>query len=340
MHTRLSLPRVTIAATLREPLAKLRIGSAFLALVALTMMLAPSLLSEYQISIITTALMYVILGLGLNIVVGLAGMLDLGYVAFYAVGAYTYALASEYLGLGFWVALPAATVLAALAGIVLGLPVLRLRGDYLAIVTLGFGEIVRLLLENWSGLTHGTAGVADIPKPSFPGTELSFGAQQVYLYYIVLFLVAFTILVVLRLDNSRIGRAWLALREDETACQAMGIDRTRTKLTAFALGACWAGMVGVLLAAKTSYINPNSFQFSQSALILCIVVLGGTGSVIGVVLAALVLILLPEYLRAFADYRLMLFGAALVGMMVFRPHGLIRMRRPCYLPPPKLGHHV
>jgi len=290
----------------------------------------PQFFSSYQTNIMTTALMYVVLGLGLNIVVGLAGLLDLGYVAFYAVGAYSYALLNHHFGLGFWAALPLGAVLAACFGILLGFPVLRLRGDYLAIVTLGFGEIIRLILENWNDFSFGPSGIANIDRPGFFGRELSLEAATVYLYYLVLGLVLITIFVVNRLRDSRIGRAWLALREDEIACQAMGIDKTRTKLTAFALGATWAGMVGVLFAAKTTFVNPASFTFMESAVILAIVVLGGMGSTIGVVIGALIFILLPEYLRAFADYRMLMFGAIMVGMMIFRPQGIAGLTRPCY----------
>jgi len=292
--------------------------------------LLPFVLSAYQVSILTTALIFVVLGLGLNIVVGLAGLLDLGYVAFYAVGAYTYALLYEYLGIGFWAALPAAAMLAALSGIILGIPVLRLRGDYLAIVTLGFGEIVRLTLENWSSFTRGPAGISGIGKPTLPGVELSFGQMQILTYLVALAIALVTIVFVRRLDHSRLGRAWIALREDEIACQAVGIDRTRTKLTAFALGACWAGFVGVLFAAKTSYVNPGSFSFIHSAIILCIVVLGGMGSIKGVIVAALLLTLLPEYLRFLSDYRMLAFGAVLVLMMMYRPGGLIVRSSPKY----------
>ncbi len=301
-----------------------------LALCALGAVLFPLFFSSYQITIMTTALMYAVLGLGLNIVVGLAGLLDLGYVAFYAVGAYSYALLNHHFGLGFWAALPIGGVLAALFGIVLGFPVLRLRGDYLAIVTLGFGEIIRLLLENWNAFSFGPSGIANIARPGLFGVELSVDGAIRYLYYLVLVLGLITIFVVNRLRDSRIGRAWIALREDEIACQAMGIDKTRTKLTAFALGATWAGMVGVLFAAKTTFINPASFTFMESAVILAIVVLGGMGSTVGVVIGALIFILLPEYLRAFADYRMLLFGAIMVGCMVFRPQGIIGSRRRVY----------
>ena len=290
----------------------------------------PFLFSSYQTSIMTTALLYIVLGLGLNIVVGLAGLLDLGYVAFYAVGAYTYALLNVHFGVGFWTALPIGALLAACFGVILGFPVLRLRGDYLAIVTLGFGEIIRLILENWNAFSFGPSGISNIPRPGFFGIELSLQNATIYIYYLMIALCLFTILVVNRLQHSRIGRAWIALREDELACEAMGVDKTRTKLTAFALGATWAGMAGVILAAKTTFINPASFTFLESAMILSIVVLGGMGSIPGVILGALLLMLLPEYLRVFKDYRMLLFGATMVLMMVFRPQGMITAVRRTY----------
>ncbi len=283
----------------------------------------PFLTSTYQVNVMTTVLLYIMLGLGLNIVVGLAGLLDLGYVAFYAVGAYSYALLSYHFGIDFWIALPLGALIGALFGILLGFPVLRLKGDYLAIVTLGFGEIIRLVLENWNEFSFGPSGIANIPRPSFFGMDLSLQNATTYIYFIMIALVLFTVFVVNRLQHSRIGRAWIALREDEIACQAMGIDKTKTKLAAFALGATWAGMAGVIFAAKTTFINPASFTFIESAMILSIVVLGGMGSITGVIVGALVLILLPEYLRAFSDFRMLLFGAIMVLMMVFRPEGMI-----------------
>jgi branched-chain amino acid transport system permease protein len=286
--------------------------------------------SDYQIDIMTRALIYVMLGLGLNIVVGLAGLLDLGYVAFYAVGAYSYALINHHFGLGFWTLLPVGALLAACFGVLLGFPVLRLRGDYLAIVTLGFGEIIRLVLENWNEFSFGPSGIANIPRPGFFGVPLDLHQATVYLYYLMIGLCLFTVFVVHRLQHSRIGRAWAALREDEVACEAMGIDKTKTKLTAFALGATWAGMAGVLFAAKTTFINPASFTFLESAMILSIVVLGGMGSILGVIVGALVLILLPEYLRAFSDYRMLMFGMIMVLMMVFRPQGIVANLRRTY----------
>ncbi len=283
----------------------------------------PLFASIYQVNIMASALIYVGLGLGLNIVVGMAGLLNLGYAAFYAVGAYTYALLNHHFGFGFWFVLPLGGVLAALFGIVLALPVLRLRGDYLAIVTLGFGEIVRLVLENWSTFSFGPSGISQIARPGFFGMHFTVASATTYIYYILLVMIALTIFVTTRLNNSRIGRALIALREDEIACQAMGIDKTAVKLTAFALGATWAGLMGVIFAAKTTFINPASFTFLESAMILAIVVLGGMGSITGVVIAAFILQLLPEYLRFLSDYRMLLFGLSMVLMMIFRPQGLI-----------------
>lgn len=290
----------------------------------------PFIFSMYQTNIMITGLIYVMLGLGLNIVVGLAGLLDLGYVAFYAVGAYSYALLNHHFGIGFWTALPIGAGVGVLFGVLLGFPVLRLRGDYLAIVTLGFGEIIRLILENWNAFSFGPSGIANIPRPSLFGIQLSLHNATIYLYYLMILLVLFTIFVVNRLQDSRIGRAWIALREDEVACEAMGVDRRKTKLTAFALGATWAGMAGVIFAAKTTFINPASFTIWESIIILCIVVLGGMGSIIGVIVGALILILLPEYLRAFSEYRMLIFGGMLVLMMVFRPGGIVSDVRRTY----------
>jgi branched-chain amino acid transport system permease protein len=307
-----------------------RVYGPALVVVAIAAVGFPFVFSMYQTNIMITALLYVILGLGLNIVVGLAGLLDLGYVAFYAVGAYSYALLNYHFGLGFWAVLPIGAAMGALFGILLGFPVLRLRGDYLAIVTLGFGEIIRLILENWNAFSFGPSGIANIPRPGLFGLELNLHQNITYLYFLMIGLTIFTIFVVNRLQASRLGRAWIALREDEIACQAMGIDKTKTKLTAFALGATWAGIGGVIFAAKTTFINPASFTIWESINILCIVVLGGMGSIIGVILGALFLILLPEYLRAFSEYRMLIFGAILVLMMVFRPGGLISKTRSPY----------
>jgi len=290
----------------------------------------PFIFSIYQTNIMTTALMYVVLGLGLNIVVGQAGLLNLGYVAFYAAGAYTYALLHYHFGVGFWLALPLGALAATICGILLALPVLRLRGDYLAIVTLGFGEITRIVLENWTEFSFGPSGISGIPRPGLFGMEMNIQEATTYLYFLMIILCIITIFVVNRLQNSRIGRALIALREDEIACQAMGIDKTTVKLTAFALGSTWAGLVGVIFAAKTTFVNPASFTFLESAMILSIVVLGGMGSITGIIISAFILILLPEYLRVFSDYRMLLFGMIMVIMMIFRPQGIVSGVRRTY----------
>ena len=301
---------------------------------------------RYWVDVATTVLIYVMLGWGLNIVVGLAGLLDLGYVAFYAVGAYSYALFARWTGLGFWEALPMAGLLAATAGILLGFPVLRLRGDYLAIVTLGFGEIIRIILLNWYSVTKGPDGLSGIPRPSFFGLEFTRRAKEgiafheffgipysgyhrvVFLYYLILALALLTNWFVLRIRKLPVGRAWEALREDEIASKALGINPTNTKLTAFALGAMFGGFAGSFFATRQGFISPESFTFIESATILAIVVLGGMGSQLGVVLAAAVIILLPEFGREFEQFRMLLFGAAMVGIMVWRPRGLLAHREP------------
>ncbi len=308
-----------------------------LALLFLAFIAIPLVSSMYQTTIFTLAFIYVILALGLNIVVGIAGQLVLGYAAFYAIGAYTYGLLNQYLGLGFWVCLPIGGFITVIAGLLLAFPVLRLRGDYLAIVTLGFGEIVRLLLTNFSDLTGGARGVANIPGPGLFGMELTLNQTSIYVYYLALLAAIFTIVVVARLKDSRTGLALQALREDEIASEAMGIDLRKTKLAAFALGSCWAGFAGVLFAARNSYINPASFTFMESAMILSMVVLGGMGSITGVALAAMLLSLLPEYLRAFSEYRMLIFGFVMVMMMIFRPQGVIPPAKRKYFPTALFG---
>ncbi len=302
---------------------------------------------RYVVDLATTVLIYIMLGWGLNIVVGLAGLLDLGYVAFYAVGAYSYALLSLNFGLSFWLCLPLAGLFAALFGIALGIPVLRLRGDYLAIVTLGFGEIIRVVLINWQEVTGGPNGISGIERPSFFGLpftrnpaegdiafhqffELSFSPLHriIFLYYLILVLALVTNFFTLRIRRLPIGRAWEAIREDEIACRSLGIDPTTTKLTAFAIGAMFAGFAGSFFATRQGFISPESFTFHESAVIVAIVVLGGMGSQIGVVFAALLLVLLPELGRDFAQYRMLLFGAAMVLIMIWRPRGLLSHRDP------------
>jgi len=300
--------------------------------------------NRYVIDTATTVLIYVLLGWGLNVVVGLAGLLDLGYVAFYAAGAYTYAVLATEFGLSFWLCLPLAMGVAAALGIVLGYPVLRLRGDYLAIVTLGFGEIIRLILLNWTTLTGGPNGITSIPRPTLFGLAFSPSAQvptfarffdlpfaswhrTVFLYAVILVLALTANCLILRLRNLPIGRAWEAMREDEIAARALGLNVTNVKLSAFAIGATLGGLAGVFFAARQGFVSPESFTFVESAIILSIVVLGGSGSQLGVVLAATVLVVLPEVGRNFSEYRMMVFGAAMVAIMVWRPGGLLAQRR-------------
>ena len=286
--------------------------------------LIPLGLNRYHIDVLTQVGIYVTLALGLNIVVGLAGLLDLGYIAFYAVGAYTYGLLSTRVGLSFWEVLPLGALLAAIFGVLLGIPVLRLRGDYLAIVTLGFGEMIRITLNNWDSFTRGPNGIIGIARPRLLGFTFS---TPIHYYYLILAIVLLTIFVVDRLNRSRIGRAWTAMRDDEVAAEAMGIDLMKTKLLAFSLGATWAGFAGVFFASKMTFISPESFTFFESIIILCMVVLGGMGSVPGVILGAAMLVILPEMMRQFALYRMLIFGGAMVVMMVLRPQGLIASPR-------------
>ncbi len=315
---------------LRKLFARKKVSMFSFVTLGLLVILFPFMVSFYQVGIMTSALMFVILGLGLNIVIGYGGLLHLGYAAFYAVGAYNYGLLYLYWGFPFWGALPLGAVSGMVFGLLIGIPVLRLRGDYLAIVTLAFGEIVRLFLENLSGFTKGPEGIARIPRPGF-FVKLSLQGATAYLYYISILMVILTIFVIRRLEDSRIGRALEAMKEDDIAAQSIGIDLARTKLVTFALGAIWAGLIGVILASKTTYINPGSFTLMESVMILVAVVLGGTGSIPGVFLGALIVTLIPEYFRFLADYRMMMFGVALVVMSVFRPQGIIPRVRKRYI---------
>lgn len=320
----------------------------FLTLLIVAAVAWPFFGSRNQVDIATIVLIYVMLALGLNIVVGFAGLLDLGFVGFYAVGAYTYALLHHWADWSFWQALPLSGAAAALFGFLLGFPVLRLRGDYLAIVTLGFGEIIRLLLINLTDWTGGPDGISGIPKPtvfgwemtrraSDPGTEtfhqmmgwsFSNAHMVIYLYLMALAFALVTLFVSNRLIRMPVGRAWEALREDEIACRSLGLNPTRIKLSAFTLGAMFAGFGGAFFAARQGLVNPESFTFIESALILAIVVLGGMGSQLGVILAAIILTVLPEVAREFAEYRMLLFGLVMVLMMMWRPEGLLPVKRP------------
>jgi branched-chain amino acid transport system permease protein len=320
------------------------IGSALLAFAIAVPVLFYN--NRYLLDLGILVLTYVMLGWGLNIVVGLAGLLDLGYVAFYAVGAYSYALLATQFGLSFWICLPLAGILAAFWGVLLGFPVLRLRGDYLAIVTLAFGEIIRLILINWKDVTGGPNGISSIPRPSFFGlpfvdAENGFAAtfglefspthRVVFLFYLILALALLTNWVTLRFRRLPIGRAWEAMREDEIACRSLGINTTNTKLTAFAIGAMFGGVAGAFFATRLGFISPESFTFSESALVLAIVVLGGMGSQLGVVVAAFAMLGGFELFREFEQYRMLLFGAAMVAIMIWRPRGLVVTRTPSLL---------
>ncbi|MDB5600348.1 MAG: branched-chain amino acid transport system / permease component family protein [Xanthobacteraceae bacterium] len=310
--------------------------------------------NRYLLDLSILILTYIMLGWGLNIVVGLAGLLDLGYVAFYAVGAYSYALLATSFDLSFWVCLPIAGMLAAMFGVLLGFPVLRLRGDYLAIVTLAFGEIIRLVIINWVPVTKGYAGIGSIPRPTFFGIPFNanddgfaavFGLEftplyrTIFLYYVILGLALLTAFVTMRLRRLPVGRAWEALREDEIACRSLGINTTNPKLTAFAMGAMLAGFAGSFFSARQGFISPESFTFVESATILSIVVLGG--SPLGIALAAIVMIGGTEIMRELdflkaifgndfdpGQYRMLLFGLAMVLIMIWKPRGLISTREP------------
>ncbi len=305
---------------------------------------------RYFMDVAIMILTYIMLGWGLNIVVGLAGLLDLGYVAFYAVGAYSYALIATTFGWSFWICLPLAGLFAAFFGILLGFPVLRLRGDYLAIVTLGFGEIIRIILINWYEVTNGPDGITGIPRPSFFGLpfkrspdegEMSFHTffgleystmhRIIFLYYLILVLALITNYFTLKIRKLPVGRAWEALREDEIACKSLGVNPTNTKLTAFAIGAMFGGFAGSFFATRQAFISPESFTFIESAIIVAIVVLGGMGSQTGVVLASIFLIGITEIFRDLEQYRMIAFGGAMVLIMVFKPKGILANRKPTIL---------
>jgi branched-chain amino acid transport system permease protein len=308
----------------------------------------PFMVSRGSIDIATMTMIYIILGLGLNVVVGLSGLLVLGYGGFYAIGAYTFALLNQYYGLGFWTCLPLAGLMAAAAGFLLGFPVLRLRGDYLAIVTLGFGEIVRILLLNNTAFTGGPNGISQIPKPTLFGLEFSRSPREggwdtfsnffnisydpshrvVFLYLVALLLVVITLFVINRLLRMPLGRAWEALREDEIACRSLGLSPRRIKLTAFTISAAFAGFAGTLFAARQGFVSPESFTFAESAFVLAIVVLGGMGSQFAVILAAVLLVVSREMMRDLNEYSMLVLGGLMVLMMIWRPQGLLPMNRP------------
>ncbi len=307
--------------------------------------------NRYILDVGTLILTYIMLAWGLNIIVGYAGLLDLGYVAFYAIGAYSYALFSTIFGLSFWVCLPLAGLFASAGGLLLGFPVLKLRGDYFAIVTLGFGEIIRVIVINWTDLTNGGAGIASIPRPDFfglaifgqsgkngiPSFEEFFGIPYIseyrvmFLYYLIFIMAMLVAIFTVRIRKLPIGRAWEALREDDIAAASLGINRTNIKLAAFGISAMWGGFAGAFFATKQGFVSPESFTYIESAIILAIVVMGGMGSLTGIALAAVALIGLPEVFRDLSEYRMITFGIGLVLIMLFRPQGLLSHREPSIL---------
>ena len=292
----------------------------FLSIFVVLLFVIPFFQNDYYRDVLTLTGMYAVLALGLNLMVGQTGLLNLGYVAFYAVGAYSYAILSTRFGLNFWPGLVVGAAAAAFMALLIGLSTLRLRGDYFAIVTLGLGEITRIVLNNSDSVTGGPNGISRIGRPAIGGTVLS---TPLDFYYLILVIAIITVFAMNRLMMSRIGRAWIAIREDEIAAEAMGVNTFRLKLLAFVVASAWAGMVGVFFAAKMAFVSPESFTFFESVMILCMVVLGGMGSIPGIILGAFLLVTLPEVFRDFADYRMLGFGVALVLMMVFRPQGLL-----------------
>lgn len=294
-------------------------GRSLVALLLLPAFALPFFGHDYITDVAIISGIYIILALGLNVVVGFAGLLNLGFVAFYAIGAYSYALLNTKAGIGFWTALPASVCLATMAGFLLAVPAMRLRGDYLALITLGFGEIVRLVLNNEMALTNGPNGVSGIAPPFI--LDIQIGSLS-WFYYLVLVFVFAAIYVMMRVRDSRTGRAWMAIREDEIAASAMGINTVMHKIWSCAFGAFWAGLAGALFAAKMRFVSPESFTFMESVFILCMVIIGGIGSIAGVVVGALLLVFLPEVLREVQMYRMLALGCGLVFVMVFRPQGL------------------
>ncbi len=303
--------------------------------------------SRYTLDVATMVLTYTMLAWGLNITVGYAGLLDLGYAGFYALGAYGYALLSQHTGIDFWLALPIAGGITAATAIIIGFPVLRLRGDYFAIVTLGFGEIVRLVLINWTNLTGGPNGISDIPRPTlfglsfmreaaeghrtfseFFGIEFDPAQRVIFLYYIVLVLALAVGWLAAKLRRLPLGRAWEAYREDEIACAAVGINRSGIKLAAYGLGAAVAGLAGAFFAARQGFVSPESFTFTESATMLAIVVLGGVGHPLGIAMAAIFIVGLPELFRDLEQYRMLAFGIGMIAIMLWRPGGMMSKREP------------
>ena len=340
MRLRLTCPRIL------KPLCNLNAISVLLLLLAVTFPFTP-LANRYALDVAIMVMTYIMLAWGLKITVGYAGLLDLGYAGFYAMGAYCTALLTQNFDIGFWAALPIAGLVAAVTGFVVGLPVLRLRGDYFAVVTMGFGEIVRLVATNWTSLTNGPNGISGVPRPSFFGLEfarqpseghqafheffgLAFDPTQrvMFLYYIIFVLALLVGWFSAKLRILPLGRAWEAFRENEIACATLGINRWGIKIAAYSLGAAVAGLAGAFFATRQGFVSPESFTFTESATMLAIVILGGIGHPLGTALAALFIIGLPEAFRDFEQYRMLAFGAGMILIMIWRPGGMIATRQP------------
>lgn len=290
------------------------------ALALIVTIIMPSFVNNYAVDVITSALLYTMLALGLNLLVGNLGLLNLGYIAFYGIGAYTYAILCTKFGFSFWDAVLLGGIMASLVSMVIAIPTLRLKGDYLAIVTLGFGEIVRIVLNNWDSLTNGPNGIMGIPRPSLLSLQFSTGIR---FFYLTLVFVIVQIYIIYRLDKSRFGRYALAIRENEQASEMVGINTYKIKTLYFMLSAFFGGIAGVLFASKQMFVSPDSFTFIESVYVLAMVILGGMGNIAGVIAGAFTLVVLPELLRGFVIYRMLIFALLLITMMLFKPEGLL-----------------
>ncbi len=285
--------------------------------------IVPLFLNSYSLDVFTSALFYTMLALGLNLLVGDLGLLNLGYIAFYGIGAYTYAILSTKFGIGFWGSLMLGGIAASVFSLIIAIPTLRLKGDYLAIATLGFGEIVRIMLNNWDSLTNGPNGIMNIPRPSLPWIQLSTGIR---FFYLVLFFVILQVYILYRIKRSRFGRYAVAIRENEQAAEMVAINTYKIKTLYFMLSAFFGGIAGVMFASKQMFVSPDSFTFIESVYVLAMVILGGMGNIAGVILGAFTLVILPELLREFVLYRMLIFALLLITMMLFKPEGLLGKR--------------
>ena len=318
------------------PKNPLRRANPWLLAVIILSLIFPWLSPEYYVDLAFNVLIYIILAESLNVIIGFAGLLNLGHAAFFGVGAYTYGILWRFFQLPFIFALPLSAVFAAIMGLLLGLPVLRVRHDYIAIVTLGFGEVIKLILNNWTDLTDGPNGIYGMAPPQIWGFAIRSRTQY---YYLALLLVYLILFLMVRLAHSRLGRAWIAIREDEVSAATLGVRVDRLKLLAFTVGASLAGVAGCLMATKHRFISPAGFGFYESIIILCMVIVGGIGNIPGVVLGASILYIVPEILREFSDFRMITVGVAMIVLMIFRPEGILgrEKRKMIWVRPGKVG---